>query len=506
MSTTTLNFLNLRAHIYMIAIVAGLFLAVSGFGMPVDYYKVEDIRLPKNVAPEVGGLAFNSKGELVVLLRRHGIIIGTPTENPDSFEWRTFSDMSLHNPMGLLLESDHSILVPQMAELTRIKDTNKDGIADTYENVSSAFGLSGNYHETTGGPIPDGKGNVFLAIGTASHNGPVFKHTRGKYSAIGRRGRNYSAVEYRGWVVKIAPDAKLIPWASGFRANNGIALRTDDSLWVTDNQGDWRGTSPIYHIKKGGFYGHPSSLVWDKNWKHGDPLRHPIEKLDKLRTRAAVLLPQGEMCNSPAEPIFDINNGRFGPFKDQMFVGDIAGRRILRVMLEKVNGEYQGACVKFIENSGLRGGNNRFAWSPNGASLYVGQTYRGWGAPEEGLQRITFQGKTPFEINSINLTKSGFKIKFTEKIDPITFSDLENFQIESFHYDYGFKYGSPKRDVQSIGISKVEALEDGFSIALELKKLLAEKIYMISMRNVNSRSGQPLLHGKVFYTCNHLLN
>ncbi len=498
------NLRNFTARYLVSTLLISAFLCCFGHAMPSDYYKVEDIGLPKDIAPEIGGLAFNSKGELVVLLRRHGILIGTPTNNPNSVKWRTFSDMSMHNPMGLLLESDHSMLVPQMAELTRIVDTNKDGVADTYENVSSAFGLSGNYHETTGGPVPDGRGNVFLAVGTASHNGPVFKHTQGQFSAIGRRGRNYSAVEYRGWVVKITPEGELLPWASGFRANNGIALRTDDSLWVTDNQGDWRGTSPIYHVKKGGFYGHPSSLVWDENWKQGDPLKYPIEKLDKMRTRAAVLLPQGEMCNSPAEPIFDINNGRFGPFHDQMFVGDIAGRRILRVMLEKVNGEYQGACVKFIENSGLRGGNNRFVWSPDGASLYVGQTYRGWGRPEEGLQRITFQGKNPFETQSINLTKKGFKLKFTQKVDAKTFTNTNNYQVESFHYDYGHKYGSPKRDVKPINVERVEMVGNGDAIQLDLNQLEAEKIYMIKMTNMNSLSGQPLLHATIFYTCNHL--
>ena len=41
-------------------------------------------------------------------------------------------------------------------------------------------GFLGNYHETNH-LCPDGKGGYFLAIGTASHNGPVFEHTKGEY-------------------------------------------------------------------------------------------------------------------------------------------------------------------------------------------------------------------------------------------------------------------------------------------------------------------------------------
>lgn len=474
--------------------------------MPSEYYSVEDIALPKHVAPEIGGLAFNSKGELVVLLRRHGIIIGKPTSDPDTFEWRTFTDVSMHNAMGLLLESDDTMLVSQMAELTRISDSDGDGLADSFEAVSTSFGLSGNYHETSGGPIPDGRGNWFLAIGTASHNGPVFYHTRGEYSPIGRRGRNYSAVEYRGWVIKVHPDGSTTPWASGFRANNGIALNTDDSLWVTDNQGDWIGTSPIYHIEKDKFYGHPASLVWDKKWRHGDPLNHPISSLDRKRTRAAVLLPQGEMCNSPAEPIFDTTRGAFGPFKGQMFVGDIAGRRILRVMLEKVRGQYQGACIKFVENSGLRGGNNRFTWSPDGSSLYVGQTFRGWGNPEEGLQRIVYRKNPPFDPKSIHITPEGFRITFTHPIDSNTCADVENIKVQSFYYDYGFRYGSPKRDITNLTVASVSPGTDGSSITITLApdSMKVAKVYQIDLNNMNSRAGLPLIHQSLFYTANQL--
>lgn len=479
---------------------------VQAVEMPAEYYEVQEVLLPVGVSPEIGGLAFNSKGELVVLTRRSGILIGKPHSDPALFEWRTFSEHSMHNPMGVLLESDDQMLIPQMAELTRVRDSDGDGQADTYEAVSTAWGVSGNYHETNAGPVPDGRGNWFVAIGTASHNGPTFDYVRGEFSRTGRRGRNYSAVSYKGWVVKITPDGNLIPWASGFRANNGIATSPVGDLWVTDNQGDWRGTSPLYHVEKGHFYGHPSSLVWDETFfpHHGDPLEFGIDRLNGKRTPAAVELPHGIVCNSPAEPIFDTTGGKFGPFAGQMFLGDIAGRRIVRVMLEKVNGVYQGACVFLIEQSGLRGGNNRFAFSPSGDSLYVGQTYRGWGSPEEGLQRIVWKGVVPMEVRKMSLTQTGFDLTFTKPVSPQAAADAARFKVQSYRYGYGYKYGSPQLDKEDETVKALSLSEDGLTVSLKLDGMQSGKIYQIDLENMFSRDGLPVINTMLCYTVNQM--
>lgn len=479
--------------------------AVAG-PMPAQYYEVEEIPLPTDVAPEVGGLAFNSDGELVVVLRRHGVLIAKPAENPGDFAWRQFTDQSMHNPMGVLLESDTTMLIPQMAELTRVSDTDGDGAADTFQNVSSAWGVSGNYHETIAGPVPDGEGNWFLAIGTASHNGPTFDWVRGEFSRIGRRGRNFSAVDYKGWVMKVKPDGTMIPWASGFRANNGIAMSPSGDIWVTDNEGDWRGASPIYHVERGNFYGHASSLVWDEEFfpEKGDPLNYGVDKLDAMRTRAAVELPKGFMCNSPAEPIFDTTGGNFGPFKGQMFVGDIAGQRITRVMLEKVGGEYQGAAISFIEGSGLRGGNNRFTWSPDGKSLYVGQTYRGWGAPAEGLQRITWRGGVPFEVKEIHLTEDGFELTFTKPVNTTLARDPASYRCQSYYFNYGPQYGSPLMDQKPSDIESIEVDESGTKVRLRLGEMTAKRVYQIDFENLASADGHPMINTTLCYTANRL--
>jgi sugar lactone lactonase YvrE len=475
---------------------------------PDDAYVVEEIKLPKGIAPEIGGLAFNSKGELVVLTRRSGIIIGKPNKDPGAFEWRVFSDQSLHEALGLLVEKDNQLLVSQFPELTRISDTDGDGVADLYETVCDAWGLSGGYHENAGNITPDGEGNWFLNIGTASKNGITFDRTRGKFSPIGRRGRNFSSVEYRGWVVKVKPDGTMIPWASGFRANNGLCRGPDGSLWATDNQGDYIPTSPLHHVEKGNFYGHPSSLVWDKEFMRDNPQRDPLkegnEKLDAMRTKPVVQFPHGIMINSPGDPIFDLTKGKFGPFAGQMFVPDESGQRILRVMLEKVAGEWQGACVYLTHDNGLRAGNNRVTFSPDGTALYVGQTMRGWGGPVEGLQRIVYTGKPVFEVKEIHLQSDGFELTFTEPVERTVGAEAARYHLQHFYYPYSQQYGSPQAELTAVEAKQVALSEDGLKARITIGEMKAGRIYQLDLVGLVSAAGRPLAHPTVCYTLNRL--
>jgi hypothetical protein len=473
---------------------------------PTDAYVVEEIKVPTGVAPEIGGLAFNSKGELVVVTRRSGIIIGKPSKDPAAFEWRVFSDQSLHEPLGVLVEKDNQLLVPTFPELTRITDTDGDGVADRYDTVSDAWGVSGAYHESVVGPVPDGEGNWFLNIGTASHNGPTFAHTRGRYSAIGRRGRNFSSVEWRGWVVKIKPDGSLIPWASGFRANNGLCRGPDGTLWVTDNQGDFIPTSPLYAVEKGKFYGHASSLIWDAAFTKDNPQRDPLkegnDKLNAMRAKPAVQFPHGIMINSPADPIFIPE--KFGPFAGQMLVPDESGQRVLRVMLEKVGGEWQGACTFLISGNGLRAGNNRVAFSPDGTALYVGQTMRGWGGPVEGLQRIVYTGQPALEVREMHLKPDGFELSFTEPVERTLAAEAARWRVQRYHYKYSQQYGAPQSDLEQVAVKEVKVSDDGRTARVAFGELKADRIYQLDLLGLTSSTGLPLAHPTVCYTVNHL--
>ncbi len=420
-------------------------------------YKLESIPFPEGVPPEVGALGFNPSGELVVALRRSDVLIARPTDDPTKFEWRLFAS-GLHNACGMHVVSDSEIIISQMPELTRIVDTDGDGSADLYETINASWGLSGNYHETNH-LTPDGKGGYYLAIGTASHNGPVFYNVRGEYSKTGRRGRNFSAASWKGWVLHVDAEGTMTPFCKGFRMHNGIMQDRDGNLWAGDNQGDWRATTPFYHLQKDHFYGHPSSLVWDPEWDQSrDPLKMPLAEINEMRTPAAVLLPHDIMNRSASEPI-QIPDSTFGPYGGQILLPDNNGNRISRIMLEEVDGQFQGACTHFWNENGLNLGNNRVVFSPDKSTLYVGQTSRGWGNLAEGIQRITRTKGEVFDILAMTLTKTGFRLQFTRAV-PDSILDAAQYEMQRYRYEDGPTYGGDKLDITPIPVTNVSRVDD----------------------------------------------
>jgi glucose/arabinose dehydrogenase len=461
-------------------------------------YTIEDIAFPKDMPAEVGGLAFDKQGYLYACLRRGDVVVTKPGQDPESTKWKVFAT-GLHNPMGMILLAPGHILVSQMAELTEIIDSDKDGKADQYNNISTQFGISGNYHETNA-LCQDGKGGYYMALGTASHNGPTFFNTRATYSMDGRRGRNFSSNLLRGWVVHVDKNGKLTPFASGFRMHNGISTSPDGELWCGDNQGDWRGGSPIYNVRANSFNGHPSSLEWDTDMKQfGTPLFLPRILLDDLHNQPAVQISRKTMysCGEP----FIIQSENFGPFLGQMLVPDENGRRINRVMLEKVDGAWQGASTVFLSSNKLRAAGVRIAMEAASKSLYYASTARGWQRPDEGIQRITFNGKVPFHVKACTLTPDGFKLTFTEALkDPTSIGQKTT--ISSYRYEYGYRYGSSEKDKKNHKISKVTGSS---SFEFHLDHLEAGRIYEINFNSdLLSSRGESMNNGLLHYTVNRL--
>ncbi|NBV33179.1 MAG: hypothetical protein EBR81_05130 [Proteobacteria bacterium] len=413
-------------------------------------YSVQEIPMPKGIAPEIGGLGFTPSGKLVVLTRRSGILTARPVADPAQMQWTRFSEQSLHNANGLFVISDREMLVSQMPELTRVLDNDGDGVADEYRTEAS-FNLSGAYHEVTAGPVPDGADGFFIALNTASFSGFTFEHTRGLYSEVSRRGRNFASVQHRGWVMHWDPKTGLTPWAKGFRSPNGIQRGPDGSLWVTDNQGDFRTTNPLYHVQKDRFYGHPSSLVWDPEYVKADPKRDPLKQ--------------------PMEELDD--------------------------------GVMQGACVDFYSNNGLRNGSNRLAFSPEGTELYVGQTMREWAGAMEGLQRIKFDGGRVFDVLSMHLTKDGFDLEFTQSVDRGVGEKPEDFDTETYWYDYSSSYGGPETAAKLVRPSSLSWSADRRKVHLVYQQMQPQRVMRVTLNGLTSEK-QPLGHTMVAYTLNRL--
>jgi hypothetical protein len=478
-----------------------LFLAIISLACAsesANYYTVEDIAAPPDVVPECGGIAFLPDGRLVAVFH-HGEVF---FYNPATKTWKQFTE-GLHDPMGVIAVSEREIIVTQRPELTRLTDTDGDGVADRYECISDAWGLSGNYHEFAFTPVRDKDGGFYVSVSNGSDGSVARYEMRGKFNADGYgKKSHFSVVPYRGWIVKIAPDGTLTPIASGFRQPNGIALDPQGRLFASDNQGDWIGTSKLHHVVAGRFYGHASGLVWRDDFKKG----RSVTELDQLRTEGSVLFPHAIMANSPGQPAFIPADGKFGPFAGQMLVPEYNIPRVMRVLLDEVAGELQGAAVPLYDGAPMRPGTHRLAFAPDG-SLWLAQSERKLGWPAgAGIQRIVWNGKVPFDVSEMHLTKTGFELAFTKSVATASASDPQSYKVRRYYYEYHEEYGSPQTDVHPVQLSDIRVAPDGQHVSFAVDALQPGYIYEFTLSGVKSADGAPLANTLLCYTANRLLD
>ena len=268
-------------------------------------------------------------------------------------------------------------------------------------------------------------------------------------------------------------------------------------MLVTDNQGDWLGTSKAYFVERDKFYGHPASLIWEKDWDGRNPLDVSVEELNALRTPAAVLFPQGIMANSPTQVLYDSTEGKFGPFAGQTLVGEMNKGRIMRLLLEEVDGKVQGAVVPLLDDSGLKKGVHRMTFGKDGA-LYVGHTHLAW-AGSKGLDRIVWNGETPPDVLSMKRSPEGFHFRFTQPLDSKSVS-AEAFSCDAYRFQYHSKYGSDQLDKHRVAPAEMKLSDDGLGVELKLPEIKEGFVYEYRLTTLRTKDGKPLANTLICYT------
>lgn len=463
-----------------------------------DYYTISALPVPEEIILEAGGLAFNEQGQLMVPTRRGEVwMISDPGSDNPSF--RRFGQ-GLHEPLGIAYRNDAYYIV-QRGELTKLEDTNQSGIADRYETIYR-WPLSGNYHEFSYGPkiLPDGDMIVTLNLSLPPGQG-------GK-----------SLVKWRGWMLRISETGEMTPMATGFRSPLGIGVNSAGDIFYTENQGDWIGSGWMTHLEEGDFAGHPAGLRWshmpdspidlrieDIDDSEGLTLYEQSKNIPELKT-PAVWFPHTIMGISTSGILFIEDDEQVGPFAGQVLVGDFGHAKIMRVALEKVNNEYQGAVFGFRE--GFSSGVIKLEWGPDN-TLYTAMTSRGWshratGQKPYGIERLRWNGEIPFEMHSIKAESNGFTIRFTKPVDQVSAMVLESYNIVDFTYEYDRSYGSPIIDRQDKTITGLDVAEDKMSVRLYVDGLREGYINEIKAEGVQSEEGGGLLHAVGYYALNNL--
>ena len=456
-----------------------------------EYYPIVNIPIPKDLVIESGAYCLLPDGRMAVGTR-HGEIyilngIDEKKPNPSYHLYAT----GLDEIFGLAYK-DGAFYVTQSCELTRVTDTKRDGKANRFETVSDAWGYA-NYHEYAFGSKFDKDGNLHVALGLSN-----------SYD---------SYALFRGFAMKVTPDGKTHAIASGLRSPGGIGPNEHGALFYIESQGPWNCSCSLKSVTPSSFHGHPASFNWYKYApelgpvptvpKSGSRIVTEKERVKQL-TPYAVIFPYIRMGRSITGFVVDGTKGKFGPFEDQMFLGDYTLSIIMRATTEKVNGVWQGACYPFRE--GLSTGILNIAFTQEG-NLICGGTNRGWpvrGIKPFALERLDWSGKMPFEIKRVSIEPTGFKIAFTKPVDAARGGDPKSYRITTFTHPYHGGYGGPEIEQTKPVVKSVKLSDDGLAATLDLDKLIRGHVYEFDFGVLRSRDKDELLHRNAYYTVNEV--
>lgn len=458
-----------------------------------DFYPITRFQVPEGVVLEVGATQLLPDGRLAVASRRGEIwLIDRPlVKEVKAGQFKRFAH-GLHEVLGLAYR-DGWLYVVERCDVSRLRDTDGDDVADEFELVNGDWEITGDYHEYAFGSKFDAEGNLWIVLCLT--------------------GSFDSNAKYRGWCVRVTPDGKMVPTSSGIRSPGGIGMNAAGDMFYTDNQGPWNGTCALKHLIPGKFVGHPGGNKWYELAAATMGPRPPDpESGSRFITEAkripeyeppAVLFPYDKMGKSASGIACD-TTGKFGPFAKQLFVGDQAASTIMRCYLERVKGHYQGVCFPWLE--GIGSGTLSLEMAPGG-SLFVGGTNRGWGSRGPlpfSIERVDWTGRTPFEIHEMRAKRDGFELTFTEPVDRQAAADAKSYSLKTFTYIYQASYGSPEVDATTPTISKIDVAADGRGVRLTVDGLIEGHVHELHADGVRSAAGLPLLHKEAYYTLNYL--
>ena len=457
------------------------------------YYPIVEIPIAAGVPMRPGSFESLPDGRLAVGTRRGDIyFIRGAFDSPPKPEYHLFA--SGQDEIFSLSWKDGAMTATTWGEVTRISDSNGDGVADRYDTLSSNWGYAEG-HEFAFGSKHDPKGNIWVALGLS-----------GSYESHNL---------FRGWAVQVTPQGKMIPICSGLRSPGGVGANAEGAMFVIESQGPWNGCCSLKHLKPGAFLGHPASYNW---YPFAPGLKAPTLEpngdsrmgIEKKRVKElvppAVKFPYIKMGRSISGFRLNQTGGRFGPFENQLFLGDYSLSLILRATTEQINGVWQGACYPFRE--GLATGIMNVEFSPKGQLIAGGFTTSSqWpvrGKEPFALQRIDWNGVVPFEIREINIRKDGFLITFTQPVDKAAASNPDAYRITTYTHVYDGGYGSPEVDQTTARVTGATPSADGLSVRLSLDKITEDHIHDFDLSRITSQVGKPLLHTKAYYTVNEI--
>jgi hypothetical protein len=293
--------------------------------------------------------------------------------------------------------------------------------------------------------------------------------------------------------------------SAGHRFPMGMAMNREGELFVTDNQGNYNPFNELNHVKKDAHFGFINALEKEKGFQP-PPLTEPAINIPHPWTRSvngicfldtpASLAGTKPSTGAPGASLLPAKS-IYGPLEGHLVGCEYDTRRLIRMSLQKVNGEYQGAAYPLsippadVEKGLL--GPIVCAIKPTTGELYVGEIRdSGWGASNNIGQIVKIKiepEKLPCGIAEVRATATGFTIDLFQPVDEKLAADVASYSISSYRRESTPAYGGPDLDRREEKISTATVSDNQKRVRLTLPELRAGHVYELRLKNLAPGGG-----------------
>ncbi len=427
---------------------------------------------PYHVSTFFGGFDFLPDGRAAICTFHGDVwVVSGIDDTLAKLTWKRFAT-GLFQPLGLKVVNG-DIYVAGRDQITRLKDLNRDGEADFYENFNNDTVVTPNYHEFVLDLHTDSKGNFYYAKGAPWEPRVSSPH--------------------QGTILKVSPDGKKMEvYATGLRAPNGMTVGPDDTVLVGDNQGHWMPSSKLNLVKPGAFMGMTPTAQKSVTLRYpdgreitGNPSDPEFRKANQLKgwdkdmpippsyDEPIAWLPM-RWDNSSGGQVY-VTSDKWGPWKGAPLFMSYGKCLLYGVMMDKVGDTTQASLVPF----GLKfaSGVMRGRFSAKDGQLYL-CGLKGWqnaASRDGGFYRVRYTGKpVPMPVKT-RTGRNGIQLTFATDLDAKTAEDVQSYAVELWNYKYSGAYGSPEFSVKTPGKTGHDKLEvKSARLAADKRTLLLE--------------------------------
>lgn len=352
-------------------------------------------------------------------------------------QWKRFAS-GLHEPLGIAVRQEE-LFVNDRNGIWCLRDTDGNGEADVHELFCNLFAQTAETREFAAGMRVAPDGSFVIAKG-------------------GQQGTTIG--KYNGTVLRVAADGKsfeTIGW--GFR-EPFIGMHPKTGLvTVSDQQGNYVPTTPLYALKGNEYHGFLTHLLPKE--KYPAPIADPLTWIPHPVNSSAV----GQVW---------LTDAKMGSLTDALIHIGYNRPELFLVRLNERGRRPQAAVLSFSRD---------FAYAPiNGAvNPADGQLYvtgmQIWGTTAKkisGFTRVRYTGAPSSLPREIVPMDKGVLLRFDVPVEPQQAANLASFSVERWNYKRTAAYGSSHykldgtKGTETMVPSSVYLSKDGKSIFIGL--------------------------------------